>query len=249
MRQFTLIAGAFGIGLTIWMLGRFGLRDILWLIAAGGWSIPAVIVFHASQVCASAQAWRILAQTGGVRWVSWISSPCAARVKGSTNLLPVAQVGGEVITTRLLARRDGLGIRRAAASTICDLTIELLSQVTFTLVGLGVLFCLVHRSHVTDELMESALAAFLLGAVFLGSQYLGAVSVVERLLVRIAAHLGWDGVEDIRGLHHEILALYRTHENSVRAGRCNCWAGRWARSRFFSFSMRWGTRFHWLTVL
>lgn len=193
MRQFTLIAGAFGIGLTIWMLGRFGLRDILWLIAAGGWSIPAVIVFHASQVCASAQAWRILAQTGrhplGFR--DFFALRCAR--EGINNLLPVAQVGGEVITTRLLARRDGLGIRRAAASTICDLTIELLSQVTFTLIGLGVLFCLVHRSHVTDELMESALAAFLLGAVFLGSQYLGAVSVVEKLLVRIAAHLAGTG--------------------------------------------------------
>ncbi|RFD19563.1 hypothetical protein DY926_10650 [Komagataeibacter melaceti] len=218
MRQFTLIAGAFGIGLTIWMLGRFGLRDILWLIAAGGWSIPAVIIFHASQVCASAQAWRILAQTGRhpLGFMDFFALRCAR--EGINNLLPVAQVGGEVITTRLLARRDGLGIRRAAASTICDLTIELLSQVTFTLIGLGVLFCLVRRSHVTDELMESALAAFGLGAVFFGSQYLGAVSVVEKLLVRIAAHLGWDGVEDIRGLHHEILGLYRTHENSLRAG-------------------------------
>lgn len=46
-------------------------------------------------------------------------------------------MGGEVITTRLLARRDDTGIKQAAASTICDLTIELLSQVTFTLIGLG----------------------------------------------------------------------------------------------------------------
>ncbi|AXY21972.1 MULTISPECIES: lysylphosphatidylglycerol synthase domain-containing protein [Komagataeibacter] len=218
MRQFTLIAGAFGIGLTIWMLGRFGLHDILWLMAAGGWSIPVIILFHTTQVCASAQAWRMLAQTGRARlgFGDFFALRCAR--EGINNLLPVAQVGGEVITTRLLARRHHVGLRRAAAATICDLTIELLSQVTFTLIGLGVLFCLVHRSAVTDELMESALAAVALGAVFLGSQYLGAVSVVEKLLVRIAAHLGWDGVEDIRGLHQEILTLYRTHENSLRAG-------------------------------
>ncbi|GBQ12574.1 hypothetical protein CFR78_00125 [Komagataeibacter rhaeticus] len=218
MRQLTFIAGAFGIGLAIWMLARFGLHDILGLVAAGGWSIPAIIAFHATQVCASAQAWRLLAQTGRapLPFADFVALRCAR--EGINNLLPVAQVGGEVITTRLLARREGLGIRRAAASTICDLTIELLSQVTFTLLGLGLLFCLVNRSPVTDGLMESAGAALLLGAVFFGSQYLGAVSVVERLLVRIAAHLGWDGVDDIRGLHDEILGLYRTRENSLRAG-------------------------------
>ncbi|MDT8870424.1 hypothetical protein RAA17_02425 [Komagataeibacter rhaeticus] len=70
-------------------------------------------------------------------------------------MLPVAQVGGEVITTRLLARREGLGIRRAAASTICDLTIELLSQVTFTLLGLGLLFCLVNRSPLPTDLWKA----------------------------------------------------------------------------------------------
>ncbi|XQZ97782.1 lysylphosphatidylglycerol synthase domain-containing protein [Komagataeibacter rhaeticus] len=203
MRQLTFIAGAFGIGLAIWMLARFGLHDILGLVAAGGWSIPAIIAFHATQVCASAQAWRLLAQTGRapLPFADFVALRCAR--EGINNLL---------------ARREGLGIRRAAASTICDLTIELLSQVTFTLLGLGLLFCLVNRSPVTDGLMESAGAALLLGAVFFGSQYLGAVSVVERLLVRIAAHLGWDGVDDIRGLHDEILGLYRTRENSLRAG-------------------------------
>ncbi|GAN86046.1 lysylphosphatidylglycerol synthase domain-containing protein [Komagataeibacter intermedius] len=218
MRQLTFIAGAFGIGLTIWMLGRFGLHDILRLIAAGGWSIPAIIIFHASQVCVSAQAWRTLAGTGRapLAFMDFFALRCAR--EGINNLLPVAQVGGEVITTRLMARRENMGIKRAAAATICDLTIELLSQVTFTLIGLGVLFCLVNRSHVTDELMESAGAAVLLGMVFFGSQYLGAVSLVEKLLVRIAAHLGWDGVDDIRGLHAEIIALYRAHENSLRAG-------------------------------
>ncbi|AQU87584.1 hypothetical protein B0W47_08975 [Komagataeibacter nataicola] len=218
MRQLTFLAGAFGVGLTVWMLGRFGLHDILGLIAAGGWSIPAIIIFHVTQVCASAQAWRLLAQTGRPKlaFADFFALRCAR--EGINNLLPVAQVGGEVITTRLLARRDDTGIKQAAASTICDLTIELLSQVTFTLIGLGVLFCLVNRSHVTDELMESAGAALLLGAIFFGSQYLGAIALVEKLLVRIAAHLGWDGIDDIRGLHAQILTLYRTRENSLRAG-------------------------------
>ncbi|MDT8870423.1 hypothetical protein RAA17_02420 [Komagataeibacter rhaeticus] len=88
MRQLTFIAGAFGIGLAIWMLARFGLHDILGLVAAGGWSIPAIIAFHATQVCASAQAWRLLAQTGRAPCPLPILSPCAARAKGSTTCCP-----------------------------------------------------------------------------------------------------------------------------------------------------------------
>ncbi|PYD63134.1 lysylphosphatidylglycerol synthase domain-containing protein [Gluconacetobacter entanii] len=218
MRLITFIAGTFGIGLTVWMLSRFGLHDILALIATGGWSIAVVIIFHATQVCASALAWKILAESHRrpLPLGDFLALRCAR--EGINNLLPVAQVGGEVITARLLSRRHGVGLRRAAASTICDLTIELLSQVTFTLIGLGVLFCLVNRSAVTDELMESAGAALLLGAVFFGSQYLGAVSLIEGLLMRIAAHLGWGGMEDIRGLHHEIITLYKTRSSSLRAG-------------------------------
>ncbi|POF62024.1 hypothetical protein CFR73_13215 [Novacetimonas maltaceti] len=218
MRLITFIAGTFGIGLTVWMLSRFGLHDILALIATGGWSIAVVIIFHATQVCASALAWKILAESHRrpLPLGDFLALRCAR--EGINNLLPVAQVGGEVITARLLSRRHGVGLRRAAASTICDLTIELLSQVTFTLIGLGVLFCLVNRSAVTDELMESAGAALLLGAVFFGSQYLGAVSLIEGLLMRIADHLGWGGMEDIRGLHHEIITLYKTRSSSIRAG-------------------------------
>ena len=57
MRLITFIAGTFGIGLTVWMLSRFGLHDILALIATGGWSLAAVILFHATQVSAPALPW------------------------------------------------------------------------------------------------------------------------------------------------------------------------------------------------
>ncbi|MBB2204243.1 lysylphosphatidylglycerol synthase domain-containing protein [Gluconacetobacter takamatsuzukensis] len=219
MKLVTLAAGLFGMALTLWLLSRFGVHAILHLVMVGGWGILAAILFHAIQVLLSARSWQIIAGRAEpeLKLRDYVSLRCVR--EGVNNLLPVAQVGGEVISARLLARR-GPGLRRAAAATICDLTIELLSQVIFTLLGLALLLCLVKRSSVTDELVESAGLALLLGAVFLGSQCLGAVSVVERLLVRIAAHLGWTGVESIRGLHGEIMGLYTAPGHALRAGFC-----------------------------
>lgn len=134
--------------------------------------------------------------------------------EGINNLLPVAQVGGEVMSSRLLARR-GLGLKHAAAATICDLTIELLSQVVFTLSGLVMLLFLVKRTAVTDRLLESALVLLAIGGGVFISQWLGAVAFIEKLLIRIAAHLGWSGVDGIRGLNKEVLALYKSGRNAV----------------------------------
>jgi hypothetical protein len=62
MKRITLVAGILGLGLTLWMLSRFGAQAIFALVMTGGWGILAAIVFHAVQVSLSAQAWRIIAR-------------------------------------------------------------------------------------------------------------------------------------------------------------------------------------------
>ncbi|MFT8783512.1 lysylphosphatidylglycerol synthase domain-containing protein [Acetobacter syzygii] len=215
MKRITLVAGILGLGLTVWMLSRFGAHAIFALVVTGGWGLLAAIVFHAVQVSLSAQAWRVIARRDlppHLPLRDFFILRCVR--EGVNNLLPVAQVGGEVVSSRLLARR-GLGLRRAAAATICDLTLELLSQVLFTVAGLLLLLALVQRSAVTDRLLESAMVLAVIGVAVFASQWLGAVAVVEKLLERIATHLGWGGVEGIRGIHQEVLGLYKTRNNAV----------------------------------
>ena len=215
MKRITLVAGVLGLGLTVWMLSRFGAQAIFALVMTGGWGILAAIVFHSVQVSLSAQAWRIIARRDLAPHLplrDFFMLRCVR--EGVNNLLPVAQVGGEVVASRLLGQR-GLGLRRAAAATICDLTLDLLSQVLFTVSGLLLLLALVRRSAVTDRLLESALVLAVVGVAVFASQWLGAVAVVEKLLERIASHLGWGGVEGIRGIHQEVLGLYKTRRNAV----------------------------------
>ncbi|MFT9257431.1 MAG: flippase-like domain-containing protein [Acetobacter sp.] len=242
MKRITLVAGLLGLGLAVWMFAQYGVHSILSLIAACGWGVLVVIAFHGIQVCLSAQAWRIIssgdpgsphppaqdvfsadtrsrsygaARAGGHSRLplgDYVLLRCVR--EGINNLLPVAQVGGEVVSSRLLARR-GLGLRQAAAGTICDLTIELISQIVFTLAGVGLLLFLVKRSTATDRLMESAVVLLAIGVTMFASQWLGAVAIMEKLLLRIAAHLGWSGAAGIRGIHAAVLSLYKTRHNAL----------------------------------
>ena len=169
MKRVTCAAGVIGLALTVWMLVQFGAQAILTLVVSCGWGIVAVIVFHAVQVGLSAQAWRVLcggASGPALHLKDFFLLRCVR--EGINNLLPVAQVGGEVMSSRLLARRS-IGGRRAAAATICDLTLELLSQVLFTCAGLTLLLLLVHRSSATDHPLECAVVRLVVGAGVVGS--------------------------------------------------------------------------------
>ena len=103
MKRITLVAGILGLGLTLWMLSRFGAQAIFALVMTGGWGILAAIVFHAVQVSLSAQAWRIIARRDlppHLPLRDFFMLRCVR--EGVNNLLPVAQVGGEVVASRLL---------------------------------------------------------------------------------------------------------------------------------------------------
>ncbi len=58
--------------------------------------------------------------------------------EGVNGLLPVAQIGGHLVGARLLAK-GGVPLGIAGASVAVDLTLEMLSQVVFTLLGVGLL--------------------------------------------------------------------------------------------------------------
>ncbi len=240
MKRVTVIAGLLGLGLTVWMLMQFGARSILSLIMTGGWGILAATLFHTVQVALSAQAWRTIAGNTLAPALSWRDYFLLRCVReGINNLLPVAQVGGEVWSSRLLARR-GLGTRNAAAATICDLTLELLSQVLFTFMGLGLLLFLVKRSPITDELLESALIALAIGLALFISQWLGAVAFVEVLLVKIAGHLAGAAWMASVGCIRPCWGC--TRSSGMRLWLCGSsfWRGHWGLWKSALFCILWG---------
>ena len=208
MKLLTLIGGTLGAGLAIWLLARYGFGHVLALLQQAGWGIVLVLGFHLVQVVFSALGWRAIAGAPSPRpsvldfvLLRWVR-------EGVNNLLPVAQVGGEFAAVGLLRKR-GVPLVRAAAGTLCDLTMEMLTQVLFTVAGLLLLLHLLGRSRVTDEVMGGLGVAVLAGTVFLGGQWLGLARLLEAGLMRLAAQFGWQGMGEIQDLHATLLSLYK----------------------------------------
>ena len=209
MKASVLIAGLAGLGLAVWLLASYGLGRILDLLGQAGWGgIAVVIAFHLLQIASSAAAWREIA--GPMPRRPTLGAYCVLRWirEAVNNLLPVAQIGGEVVGVRLLQRR-AVALTPAIAGTVADLTIEMVTQILFTLLGLGLLLYSVGGGGLSGYVVGFVLVAVLVAAGFVGAQLFGLALVFEKAMMRIGRALGWAGTAKVEGLHQALLACYR----------------------------------------
>ncbi|CCQ73415.1 Putative integral membrane protein [Magnetospira sp. QH-2] len=126
-----------GIGLLIWLLASSDLDQLSAALVAGGWGVVAIALFKIVTLGMDALAWRSVVLgdhrpgLGRTLWIRWIG-------EGVNTLLPVAQVGGDVVRGRLLALR-GVPGPVAGASVAADFTMGVITQALFTLLAVALL--------------------------------------------------------------------------------------------------------------
>ena len=209
MKLGAIIGGLCGLALAAWLLASYGIGRILDLLGhAGFFGIAVVIAFHLVQLLFSAAAWRVVAgptvpRPGFYEFIvlRWIR-------EGVNNLLPVAQIGGEFVASRLMARR-GVPLAPAIAGAVADLTMEMLTQIAFTLLGLFLLLHSVGDGGIANIVIGGLVAAAAVAAVFLGAQWLGLAMLIEKGLLRLGQAFGWSGTTKVAGLHAALIACYR----------------------------------------
>ncbi|MFQ5618046.1 MAG: lysylphosphatidylglycerol synthase domain-containing protein [Rhodospirillales bacterium] len=211
------LAALAGLALIVVLIAYQGFAELGRVLFSAGWGIAAVTVFHLVPMAASAIAWRAAAGSawqGGVAVFMW-----ARLVREAVNgLLPVAQIGGDVVGARVLSFH-GARARIAGASVIVDLTLEFLTQIVFTVLGLGLL--LLHGGgEAVNWVLIGLAVAVPAAAGFLLAQRWGLFKLLERLLERLAAHFDWPALRSLANLHETILALYRHRRAMVEA---NLW--------------------------
>lgn len=221
MRLGALIGSLVGLGLSAWLLESYGVWRILDLLAQAGWlGILTVIAFHLIQILLSALGWRAIAGPTRPRpnlprytTLRWIR-------EAVNNLLPVAQIGGELVAARLLQQR-GVKLARAIAGTVADLTLEMVTQILFTLIGLILLWRVVGDSGVVGDVVIGLLVAVLLAAGVFGALWLGLAAAVERGLMRLGRSMRWAGTTSVEGLHDALLGCYRAPGRVAAAALCH----------------------------
>jgi putative membrane protein len=136
-RQATLIvwfAGVFVLaGLTIW----YGADEVAKAIVSAGWATLLVLVIRTVMVGVEGLAWWVLFPAD-LRPRLWHCVSLRFVREATSALLPVAQVGGDIIGARCLTLTGTRG-PIAAASVIVDVLLQGVTQVLFTVTGLVLL--------------------------------------------------------------------------------------------------------------
>lgn len=204
MSRRALLALLIGLGLATTLIVGTDAKAVLVALRAAGWGVLIVVALHLPQIWFSGLGWRALLAAD-----TPVSSGVAFRLRWlreSVNaLLPVAQIGGEMVRARLFAAR-GAPLPLAAASCVVDLTVEMAAQIVFTLAGAIALIAGAHDHGGAAVAIGAVAALALVGSGLFGAQRLGLLRLIEPLIER-GGH--WARLGDLSGLHEAVLALYR----------------------------------------
>jgi putative membrane protein len=231
-----LIIGALlGIAVATFLIFHFGWRQVVdAALAVGGEGFAALIGIYLVCLLLCAVAWRlvILDAPGNAilvcLWSRWLRES-----GGNLALLPTA---GEIAGAReltLLGVRPGM----AGASTVVDLTLELLSQIVFTLFGLALLVSWYRGMQIGPWLVSGIAISGLAAAGFILVQRKGLFRFLERLPDRLDLKWAWTVLPDAEGIHAGIQNIYQ-HRRRVLAsgglhlagwvvGAGEAWVGLW----------------------
>lgn len=219
MRLTAYLLAMAGLALATGLITYQGFSTVFAALAVAGWGLAVVAVFHLIPMVFDTLAWAALFDGAAhpslkrLTWMRWIR-------EGVDNLLPVAQVGGELVGTRLLMLH-GVAGSTAGASVVLDLTFAVLTQLVFTLIGLGLLV------YVTGDgrLVGAVLSGVALGGIGIGGfiivQRRGLFQVLVKWLSGIANGERWlNLVGGAARLDEAVKGLYR-NRNALLA--CSIW--------------------------
>ena len=194
------LGGAALIGLVAW----FGAQTIGQDVLRADWAIPATIALHLLQLFLSGVAWRI--SVGAEKPSTSIYFRLRWIREAVNSLLPVAQMGGNLVGIRMLVLR-GVPGSLAGAGTTLDLTIEALTQFVWTMIGIAVL-ATISSDQSWRPWLEGGMIAMGLGlAGFVVAQRAGLMRLIEALATRLQRVFPSLSMDQVRGLHAELMRL------------------------------------------
>jgi len=201
------IAAVIGIGLTVAIIIYTNAALVLDTVLSQGLvGIVAVVSFHAVPLVFSAGAWWVVTRPD---WPSGFWAFMRARIlrEAVNDLLPTAQLGGPLAGARLLILQGAPGLP-VAASLFVDLTLEVLSELVFAFIGIGLL--------ALDGRAPEAVRIALIGTAILGpaviafvmAQRVGLVHMIDRAARNMFKKFGYDQGEAAQSLHDAVWRSY-----------------------------------------
>jgi putative membrane protein len=215
-----LVLGAIaGLAVGIYLVLDYGLGEVSnALLAAGWWGLAAVTIAHLAAIALCGLAWCVLL-VGDPPPHAFLTFFWARFLRdGVNNLIGIVPCAGEVAGARELTWR-GIPAGVAGATTVIDVTTELLSQLLFTLLGLAVLVAEQPGADSTWWASGGLAVATIVIMGFVLAQRNGLFQFLESLPARLGLLQLWDNeaallhaaIQEIYSQHGRIVASIATH--------------------------------------
>ena len=218
MFRWAAILGLIGLAVATGVIVWSGIDQVLLALAQAGWGIPLVAAYHFIPIVVSSAGWRVLVP--GKNKLSLRTFIYFMWVRAAiNNLMPVARIGGEIASVRLMTAR-GMRKNVAIAITISELTLSIAAIFTFIAIGIFLFALRINDQNVVRQLVWGFVVStpIFIGLAFV--QKIGFFGLLSRLF-RVAFRDKW---KDLAGsaarLDRAVTIIYR---RKGRALECALW--------------------------
>jgi putative membrane protein len=218
------VLGLAGAALFTVLLIHQGAADVVRALAVVGPWLAVIAGFHLVPMLLDGLTWWILFPLGErvqyrtVFWMRWVG-------ESVSNLLPAAQVGGDLVRARL-ALLKGTRISVSVATVLVDITVSIFTQTVFTILGLGLLILATGRTNLMGPALAGAPLAIAAVAGFYILQRLGLFRLFATIASRWASNPDWRSMAGKGGEVDEVLREIYSKRHVILAC-CFCTMASW----------------------
>lgn len=192
IRRASWIGLLVGLAIVVALVAWQGAGTVAHLLASTSWKLLLVAGFAVPQLLLAAVSWRLLFPAGGAPRFSLAF--LAMWIGVSINLmLPVANLGGDVVRARLIALWTGR-TRDAVASVVVDKTILIATLPLLALIGTAALFRTVPEWGSFGSAAGLVILLAIAIVLLVIAQRAGAFSFFAARAVKLARRPGWEGL-------------------------------------------------------
>jgi len=207
MKVFAVLALMLGLCVVTLIVGHYGFAAVGSTLLLVGWTgFLAILLIHIGVMVLFGICWWILLPPSA-RPSPWVFVWSRFVRDGGSEALPLSQVAGYVLGARA-AILAGLAAPMAIASTVVDVTMELLAQLAYTALGVALLSALRPRTGFTTPVLISLAAALAISILFIAAQQRG-FGLLERLAHRLARRWADAAATGAAAIQAAIGAIYR----------------------------------------
>ncbi len=207
MKRWLLFGWLIGLALLTFLIISQGITVIKEVFNAVGWQIFGLAFFYLIPLFCAALSWFYLFPRkrkptyGLIIYATWIGLAI-------NWLLPVAQIGGELVKTQLLIKK-GYSFSNTAASTLGDQTLQIATQALYALLGFGLFLYQWQDLKLIIAILGGIFYLSLLGLIFYRVQKAGLFGAIASFSKRILplSH-SEDMAETARSVDRAVKTMY-----------------------------------------